>query len=597
MTAAAVLVAAPPRDTASDALLLRHPHATTLILWLGACLLYWWMGHDAVRLWNFPDPDDQLRLQQVRDLLGGQSWFDLAQHRINPGHSMPMHWSRWVDLPLAALILIARPFASAHGAEVFACVAGPLIMLGAAMALSGALGRRLAGPAEGLIAAALTPFTVGAFVQMRMLRIDHHSWQIVLAQAMLLGALDRDARRGGCVAGAAGALWLAISLEGLPFAAGTGAVLALIWLFAREADRVRFAAYAAMLGGVAALSLALTAPPWARWATACDALSAVHVAALLAVAAGVPLTVRFARESRLPVKLGALGATAVIAALIYRLGAPQCASGAFSQLEPLVDRMWYQHVYEGLPVWQQPVVAATATMAFALTGMIGAALAWARAGRRLDWLVYGALLAISTLVGVFVYRAGAVASVLAAPGAAALTVLWLDRACGIRSMAPRVLISALAVIAPMPMTAPVVATVLFPDNGPPRPDASKCGSSANYARAAALPASILFTGLDIGPGIIINTRHAIVASSHHRNHVAMNDVIVAFTGDADTAHRLTGAHRAAYVVACPGMPEMRGYVREAPHGFWAQLRAGRTPPWLKRVTIPGSSLAVWRVVA
>ena len=49
---------------------------------------------------TFHDPDDQLRLQQVRDLLGGQSWFDLHQYRIDAvGGGVLMHWSRLVDVP------------------------------------------------------------------------------------------------------------------------------------------------------------------------------------------------------------------------------------------------------------------------------------------------------------------------------------------------------------------------------------------------------------------------------------------------------------------------------------------------------------------
>jgi hypothetical protein len=59
---------------------------------------------------RFPDPDDALRLQQVRDWLGGQGWFDLTQHRLDPLHGgVPMHWSRLVDLPLAGVMLALRP--------------------------------------------------------------------------------------------------------------------------------------------------------------------------------------------------------------------------------------------------------------------------------------------------------------------------------------------------------------------------------------------------------------------------------------------------------------------------------------------------------
>ncbi|MGB3471708.1 MAG: hypothetical protein WBA51_12880 [Erythrobacter sp.] len=36
------------------------------------------VNRDAIKPWRFPDPDDTMRLIQVRDLLAGQSWFDVS---------------------------------------------------------------------------------------------------------------------------------------------------------------------------------------------------------------------------------------------------------------------------------------------------------------------------------------------------------------------------------------------------------------------------------------------------------------------------------------------------------------------------------------
>ena len=59
--------------------------------------------------------------------------------------------------------------------------------------------------------------------QMRIMRIDHHGWQIVLALVAMLAVLDERPRRSGMVAGAAMALWCNISIEALPFVAALGA--------------------------------------------------------------------------------------------------------------------------------------------------------------------------------------------------------------------------------------------------------------------------------------------------------------------------------------------------------------------------------------
>ncbi len=38
-----------------------------------------------------PDPDDAMRLVEVRDYLGGQGWFDLHQYRLGPDGGTLMH--------------------------------------------------------------------------------------------------------------------------------------------------------------------------------------------------------------------------------------------------------------------------------------------------------------------------------------------------------------------------------------------------------------------------------------------------------------------------------------------------------------------------
>src|SRR5690349_21236823 len=52
------------------------------------------------------DNDSSLRLVEVRDLLAGQGWFDLHQYRMGTEGGFLMHWSRLVDAPIAAIILV-----------------------------------------------------------------------------------------------------------------------------------------------------------------------------------------------------------------------------------------------------------------------------------------------------------------------------------------------------------------------------------------------------------------------------------------------------------------------------------------------------------
>ena len=319
-------------------------------IWLVVCLFEAWNGRAGVSERLFSDPDDAMRLVQVRDWLAGQSWFDVTQYRLDPPHGGAMHWSRLVDIPIAAVILLARPFFGQVGAESAALIVVPLLTLGIAMLLVYRIGTKLmAGPAA-LLAVLATPASLGAMKQIRVMRIDHHGWQIVLALVTLLAMLDKRPRRAGLVAGAAMALWLNISIEGLPFAAGVGAWFALEWLF-DPATGERLKSY---LGGLAVGSVALfvlTHAPTTWAAHPHDALNDAHLAAFGAAWLCCLVAVRSDIADRWK-RLGILAAAGAASATAMFAVDPHCLQGPFSSLDPLVKKYWYDGVDEGRPVWQ-----------------------------------------------------------------------------------------------------------------------------------------------------------------------------------------------------------------------------------------------------
>src|SRR6202163_2066417 len=90
--------------------------------------------------------DDAMRLVEVRDLIAGQGWFDLMQHRLDPP-GVSMHWSRVIDAPLAALIVMLRPLTGAAGAEAVTLILWPALLFGAALLLVAAIARAMSeGP-------------------------------------------------------------------------------------------------------------------------------------------------------------------------------------------------------------------------------------------------------------------------------------------------------------------------------------------------------------------------------------------------------------------------------------------------------------------
>ena len=185
--------------------------------WAIVCALLLAVNWGAISQQRFPDPDDIMRLVQVRDLIAGQGWFDLTQYRVDAANGgVAMHWSRLVDIPLVLVIAVLTPFVGAGAAETAALIIVPLITLGIVMLLAARIAWRLLGDEEATLTSLVVALSIPALFQLGPLRVDHHGWQIVCALVAVNGLMARSPKLGGWVIGAALAFWLSISVEGLP---------------------------------------------------------------------------------------------------------------------------------------------------------------------------------------------------------------------------------------------------------------------------------------------------------------------------------------------------------------------------------------------
>ena len=79
---------------------LRPTRPTLLAVALAALFTLAWIWRDWANLsiLRLPDTDDAMRLQQIRDWLGGQGWSDLSQHRLGdtPARRFPTSGSRCI---------------------------------------------------------------------------------------------------------------------------------------------------------------------------------------------------------------------------------------------------------------------------------------------------------------------------------------------------------------------------------------------------------------------------------------------------------------------------------------------------------------------
>ena len=565
--------------------------------WLVVAVLMTLLSRGSLAQRQFPDPDDVMRLLQVRDWIGGQSWFDVTQYRVNPPDGVPMHWSRLVDIPIAAVILLLRPFAGEQGAETAALVAVPLITLGVAMLLVQRVGLKLMNSGPALAAAIATPFSLGGLKQMRPMRIDHHGWQIVMALTGLLAALDPRPRRSGIIAGAAMAVWMNISMEGLPFAAAFGALFAWQWL-ADPAASERLKAYLFALAASSLLLFGLAHWPSTWMHQPHDVITPAYLAAFAAAAAVCAAAVR-PGVGQLRARLIWMAVTGVVAIAAAFAVDPHWLVGPFGSLDPVVRQFWYDRVDEGLPVWQAEWAESATGLAQPLVGLVGAAFALLRSSspQRKLWAIYTFVLFVLTLGGVFVMRTETTASVVALPGTAFLCALALRRARNSSLMPARVVGSAAALC----IMTPAYAVPLSVSSVDPRFETAArawgdCMAKSEVDRLRALPTGYIAAPLDITPAILLETRHRALATGHHRNVSGMRDAIRLFVFPLEKAQQIAERRHFDYVVFCPGAPEAIRYANQGPRSLSAMLRSGKAPKWLERMSISGLyGLQVWRV--
>lgn len=546
---------------------------------------------------RFPDVDDALRLVQVRDLVAGQGWFDVHQYRMAPPEGTLMHWSRLVDIPLAALLWLLMLVLPAAQAELITTIAIPLLLLLATMLVVGQLASERLGGAVAVCAGLAMVAAPMVATQFQPMRIDHHGWQILCVAVALWAVFRHDARRGAMIAGLAMASGMLISLETIVMAASFAALLTLRWLTNPRASMglVRYLqSLAAGLAGLFAATRGL-----ADLAPHCDVIAPAHLGFFGIVAIGASLLAL--RRGLHPAAILAGLAASGIAGLVW-VGwmAPACLAPPFAGLDPLVRDNWYLNVTEGLPIWRRPLAEALPAalqtlLALAITGY--AALRGAPPTRGW-WREYAVLLALAILAGFATYRSMAFAGMMAT-----IPLGWFATRMIARWQAsPRLLgkLGAAAMLYVAVLPAALTSLLLLPFAKAPSGSLafSTCELHRNIARLDALPETTLFTQLDIGGYVLLDTDHKVIASAHHRAVANMREVIAAFVSPPETARAHILASGASHVVMCADSGEMSVYSHTGgPDSLAARLTKDAPPAWLEPVALGmPESLRVWRVV-
>jgi hypothetical protein len=303
-------------------------------------------------------------------------------------------------------------------------------------------------------------------------------------------------------------------------------------------------------------------------------------------------------------RLALAAAAGVALAAFHALMWPHCLQ-RLEGVSPEVERLWLSHVREARPIYTHGWRIAMLVVALPITGTIGwAVLAWARGrDRELVRRILGAAapgLAAGLLL-LWQTRTGPAAQMLATVGAAALVWLLVPLVWNSKYSVVRVVGTLAAAI--------IGAGAIFPLilNFVPEPKATAqeaaigranrlCNSLWGLHPVALQPPGMVFTFIDLGPRLIAVTPHDAVGGPYHRNGQQIADVMNAFRGSADQAHRLIAKYHSNYLLTCPDSSTTTIFMTEAPRGFYAQLVHGQVPRWLSPVALPADSpFKMWRV--
>ncbi len=552
------------------------------------------------------DNDSLLRLVEVRDLLAGQGWFDLHQYRLGPDGGVLMHWSRLVDAPIAAIILVVRALTGSQATgETVAMVVWPLALYAVALFQILRLARRLGGEEVALPAAligATTLHYVGIFIPGAL---DHHNVQLVLMLATVQYLLDAAPQnKSAWWAGVFAVLMLAVGMETAPYVAVAGIFVAAWFLIeGEEASGIAggFGAAFAVSSAVAFFGFV----PAVEWmAVHCDAFSVAHLAigalggAGLALIAATPaLKGTFSRRA---VSMAVLGGVAAVVAIKFF---PQCLDDPYAGLGPVLRSFWLDYVAEAQPLWRvvakEPQTAA-AHYVTPLIALIILALRLRRDGYRREELLIAAFLLTAYAVSIWQLRG----SRFSVPLACVPLAVWVAEQ-RLRSAARPGNASSLKLVGAWLISfnicwimAALGAWYVFAPAGKVEAmaDAGHCQADVDYAELAGLPAQGVLVISNLGAPVLRYTPHHVLAGPYHRNIEGNTAAIEALTGTPAEAEAIVRRHGMTLVAVCRNEGESDFLTERAPNGMLAGLLAGKVPGWLDIIPeSAGKPLELYRV--
>lgn len=548
-----------------------------------------------------PDGDDVMRLQQIRDFLGGQSWFDMTQYRLGLEGGTVMHWSRIPDAPLIILIKIFGVFMPAAAAESLAITLWPplssvFVVIGLCMAA-----RRMGGDKTMVFLSVLILSYVPLHYRFFPGSIDHHNLQLGFLALALGGALDARFRaKSFMLSGAALAISVAIGVEVYIFVGIICAYIAIAWAIKGEEVARSAQAFGVMFAAMICLIFFGTIAPANYLQVYCDALSLVTLSAAIIGGGGLALLTVGLKGRSAAWRWGGLVALGVGCGFVLLTVAPQCLANPLDELPETMRLEWLSRIQEARPLVSElsdgfgsilyligPSILATiilivnitkdqqrfqnSLMLALLLGMLGMTF------YQIRFYVFGHLVALVPLA------------------------VWIGKNYVQGKAKNKDSVRyILALVLSAPLTYLSIDVLMMPSNekSGKEEENAVCQSDAALAYYADKPVSLILASPNITPAILTKSRHRAVFGNYHRNIEGGTLALTVFFSEPELAQKLLQENQVTYLHLCTGGAALQLYSARETATFMQALLAGDAPNFLQRVNEPSDEhdAIIYRVI-
>ncbi|MDR6898596.1 hypothetical protein [Rhizobium miluonense] len=548
-----------------------------------------------------PDNDDVMRLVEVRDFLAGQGWFDMMQYRLGLAGGTLMHWSRFIDLPIASLILFFRMFLSPEGAEAAALTVWPLMLVLPLMFFMGLAGRRIAG-VEGmhfsLILTALFVLLSPRFVPGS---IDHDNVQLGLVALTVAMLVDESYRpRNFAIAAIALAIQLGIGAETTPFVAVACMSVACLWAWKGEIFAPAARAFALTLTIAVSAAFFSLVPPRLYSMITCDNLSLGFYGITSAGCVGLLLSSIFASRLSRPLRIAILAVNGAFVFAITVALAPQCLRNPLSDLDPMLVDFWLSRVTEAQSIIsvanRQPDTLGV-FYATGLLAMLVCAFRILRGTRPSLHAMLMALIAINWVITLVQVRGTEFANLLAIPPLALMIAELRKNYMADPKNLRAILLYAGTLLASVPAVWAVggalaskgVVNGLMVAAPVKAEETANCTSRQALRPIADLEPGVVAAASNLGAPLLRFTPHRTLSGPYHRDPDGMMAELLIGLAEPQQAEALLHEAKVTIVVFCKGDPQVELVSERAPKGLYAQLSAGQVPAYLEPIAASAES--------